>query len=99
MMNLIAPPVLVSPSATLPTLRAQGFAVLDTTGVCTLSGCQLPPRGRVSGRPTGRQGRWDPGDSRRSSPCRLTVRPATVTRWWWHCVAAAFRVRVTRGLL
>jgi len=42
MMNLIAPPVLVSPSATLPTLHAQGFAVLDTTCVCTLSGCQLP---------------------------------------------------------
>ena len=33
---------MVSPSATLPTLRAQGFAVLDAAGVCSLSGCQKP---------------------------------------------------------
>lgn len=42
MTNLIEPPVLVSPSATLSTLRAQGYAVLDAAAVCTLSGCQLP---------------------------------------------------------
>ena len=32
----------MSPSATLQSLRAQGFAVLDAAGVCALSGCQLP---------------------------------------------------------
>ena len=42
MTNLIAPPALVSPDATLPTLHAQGFAVLDAAGVSALSGCQLP---------------------------------------------------------
>lgn len=42
MTNFIAPPVMVSPSATLPTLRAQGFALLDAAGVCRLSGCRLP---------------------------------------------------------
>lgn len=42
MTNLIAAPALVSPDATLPTLHAQGFAVLDAAGVSALSGCQLP---------------------------------------------------------
>lgn len=36
------PPVLHSPQALLPTLRQQGFAVLDASAVCALSGCSLP---------------------------------------------------------
>lgn len=34
-------PVPISPQALLPALRSQGFAVLDATGVCALSGCGL----------------------------------------------------------
>jgi hypothetical protein len=42
MTQLIDPPVLWPATALLPTLRDQGFAVLDATGVCTLSGCSKP---------------------------------------------------------
>jgi hypothetical protein len=42
MTHLITPPVLMPPKALLPTLRDQGFAVLDAAGVSGLSGCPLP---------------------------------------------------------
>lgn len=42
MTRLIAPPVLMPPQAWLPTLRDQGFVVLDAAGVSDLSGCLLP---------------------------------------------------------
>ena len=35
-------PVLNSPQTLLPTLVKQGFAVLDASSVCALSGCSLP---------------------------------------------------------
>jgi len=41
MTQLIAPPVLWPATALLPTLRDQGFAVLDAAGVSGLSGCPL----------------------------------------------------------
>jgi len=42
MTQLIAPPILTPAADLLPTLRDQGFAVLDADGVSGLSGCPLP---------------------------------------------------------